>query len=134
MKYEKYVVKLWEKHGETKEAPFKREIVPIFGPEPEFEGIEELNANITYIDPFSGTNYHTHVIGEIIWIVSGRGEVLLEDEKYDLEPDMVVFLPKGVFHCVRNTSRETLKLYNVFAPGMNREEQKSKIVSKEPPK
>ena len=133
MKYDQLVVKLWKKRGEVKDAPYKREIVPIFGPEPEFAGIEELNANVTYIEPHSGTNYHSHVIGEIIWIVSGRGEVLLGDEKYDIEPDMVVFLPKGVFHCVRNNSPETLKLYNVFAPGMNREKQKSQIVVKEAP-
>lgn len=131
MKYDGYVVKLWERRGEVKEAPFKREIVPIFGPER--GGILELNANVTYIDPLSGTNYHSHVIGELIWVVTGRGELLLDEEKYALEPDMVLFIPKGVFHHVKNTSPETMKLYNVFAPGMDREEQKKQIVVKEPP-
>lgn len=126
MKYGRFVVKLWEKRGEVKETPYKREIVPIFGPER--EGIQELNANVTYIDPMSGTNYHNHIIGELIWIVSGRGEILLGEEKYQLEPDMVVWIPKEVFHRIRNTSIETLKLYNVFTPGMDREAQKKTIV------
>jgi mannose-6-phosphate isomerase-like protein (cupin superfamily) len=130
-KYERYVVKLWERRGEVREAPYRREIVPVFGPER--EGIDELNANVTYIDPWSGTNYHNHVIAELIWVVAGRGEVLLEDERYSLEPDMVFFIPKGVFHHIRNTSPETLKLYNVFAPGLDRETQKRSIVVKDPP-
>lgn len=132
MRFAQYVVRLWERRGEVREAPYKREIVPIFGPER--GGIAELNANVTYIDPGSGTNYHSHVIGELIWVVSGRGEALLEDERYELQPDTVFFVPKGVFHHVRNTSPETMKLYNVFAPGMDREEQKRQIVVKDPPR
>jgi mannose-6-phosphate isomerase-like protein (cupin superfamily) len=131
MKYGRFVVKLWEKRGEAKEAPYKREIVPIFGPER--EGIQELNANVTYIDPMSGTNYHNHIIGELIWVVSGRGELLLGEEKYELEPDMAVWIPKEVFHRIQNMSIETLKLYNIFAPGMDREEQKKTIVVRDPP-
>ncbi len=132
MKYGKYVIRAWEKRGELREEPYKREIVPLFGPER--GGVQEINVNVTYIHPFSRTQYHNHVICELIWVVTGRGEVLLEDEKYDLEPDTVFFVPKGVFHHIINQSTETMKLINVFAPGMNREEQKKRIVVKEPPK
>jgi mannose-6-phosphate isomerase-like protein (cupin superfamily) len=131
MKYEKFVLKIWEHRGEIREEPYKREIVPLFGPE--LRDVPEMNVNVTYINPFSGTNYHNHVIGELIFILSGRGEVLLENERYPLEPDVVFFIPAGVFHHVKNTGPETLKLFNVFAPGIERERQKSQIVIAEPP-
>ena len=131
MRFDKYVLRVWEKRGEVREEPYKREIVPLFGPEK--GGVQEFNVNVTYIDPFSRTQYHSHVISELIWVVSGRGEVLMEDEKYTLEPDTVFYVPKDVFHHVVNTSPETMKLINVFAPGMKREEQKKRIVFKQPP-
>ncbi len=129
--YEQYVVKAWKERGEIREKPYQREIVPLFGPE--LRNVAELNVNVTYIHPFSGTQYHNHVVSELIWVVSGRGEVLMEKEKYTLEPDTVFYVPKGVFHHIINTSPETMKLINVFAPGMNREEQKKKIMVKIPP-
>jgi len=132
MKFGQYIIRVWEKRGEIREAPYKREIVPLFGPER--GGIEEFNVNVTYIDPFSKTQYHNHVIAELIWVVSGRGEVLMEDEKYSLEPDTVFYVPKKVFHHIINKSAETMKLINVFAPAMGREEQKKQIIIKEPPK
>ena len=124
MKFSQYIIRVWEKRGEIRKAPYKREIVPLFGPE---RGkIQEFNVNVTYIDPFSKTQYHNHVISELIWVESGRGEVLMEDEKYSLEPDTVFYVPKGVFHHIINTSAETMKLINVFAPGMSREEKRNK--------
>lgn len=129
--YSQYVIKAWEQKGEIREAPYKREIVPLFGPER--RGVPEFNVNVTYIDPYSRTQYHKHVISELIWVVTGRGEVLLGDEKYSLEPDTVFYVPKEVFHHVVNKTTETMKLINVFAPGMNREEQKKQIVVAEPP-
>ena len=63
-------------------------------------------------------------------VVSTR---VLKDEKYDLEPDTIFYVPNGVFHHIINTSAETMKLINVFAPGMDRDEQKKKIVVKNPP-
>jgi mannose-6-phosphate isomerase-like protein (cupin superfamily) len=129
--YEQYVVEAWKERGEIREEPYKREIVPIFGPE--FRDVPEFNVNVTYINPFSGTQYHNHVLCELIWVVSGRGELLMEKEKYALGPDTVFYVPKGVFHHIINTSPETMKLINVFAPGMKREDQKKRIVVKEPP-
>ncbi len=131
MKFDQYIIRVWEKRGEIRKTPYKREIVPLFGPER--GGIQEFNVNVTYIDPFSKTQYHNHVIAELIWVISGRGEVLMEDEKYSLEPDTVFYVPKGVFHHIINMSAETMKLINVFAPAMRREEQKKQIIIKEPP-
>ncbi|RKX73369.1 MAG: hypothetical protein DRP87_19020 [Spirochaetes bacterium] len=129
--YEHFVIRAWKERGELCEKPYKREIVPLFGPE--LRKVPEFNVNITYIDPFSRTQYHSHVIAELIWVLSGHGEVLMEKEKYALEPDTVLYVPKGVFHHIINNSPETMKLINVFAPGMNRAEQKKRVVTKDPP-
>lgn len=129
--YEKFVVRPWKEKGEFKEAPHKRQIVPLFGPER--RNVPEMNVNIAYIDPYSSTSYHNHVIGELIYVVTGRGTGLIGEESFSIEPDTIFWAPKDVFHQVVNTGGETMKLLTVFAPGMNREDQKSRIVSKNPP-
>ena len=130
--YKQFVVTdPWKEPADRREKPFERDIVPLFGPE--LRGVNELNANIVSIPPGSGTNYHSHVIGEIIFIVAGTGEVLLGEEKFDVAPDTVLWAPANIFHHVRNTGSTQMKIFTVFAPGMNRSQQKAQIQVKEPP-
>jgi len=124
--YEKYVVKAWEEKGEIQKEPYKREIKPLFTMDK--YGIEEFMLNVTFIDPYSRTQYHKHVLAEAIYVVSGRGEAILGEERYQLEPDIAFYVPKEVFHQVINKTAETLKLVNVFAPAMHRDEHKKKTV------
>lgn len=122
--YDHYVIRTWEHRGEIQKEPYKREIVPLLGPER--RGVDSMNVGVTHIDTKMGTQYHKHVIDELIYIVSGRGKVIIDKYRYNLEPGMVIFFPKDVFHQVRNTGAETLNLFNVFAPGMVRELQRQK--------
>ncbi len=132
--YENHVVKTWEQRGEIRKKPYKRTIKPIFGPDTGGGGIQEFNLNVTSINPHSGTEYHNHVIGEAIYVVSGSGELMLGQERYQLKAGIAIYAPKGVFHQVINRTAQTLKLVNVFAPGMNREELKKRTVLRQPPK
>ena len=125
------VIDPWKEPGEVKEKPFKRLIIPLFGPN--LRDVSELNANIVSIPSYSGTNYHNHVLGEIIFIVSGTGEALLGNERFDLHPDTIFWAPAGVFHHIRNTGKEPMKVFAVFAPGMERSNQMSQVKATDPP-
>ncbi|GAH92678.1 unnamed protein product, partial [marine sediment metagenome] len=117
----------WKEKGDIREEPYKRETKPLFTME-KF-GIKEFMLNVTFIDPYSGTPYHKHVeLAETIYVVSGRGEVVIGEEKYQLEPDIVFYVPKEVFHQITNKTAETLKIINVFAPAMYRDEHKKKTI------
>jgi mannose-6-phosphate isomerase-like protein (cupin superfamily) len=128
---ENVVTDPWNETSDRREAPFERLVVPLFGPN--LRGVQELNAHLVSIPPQSGTDYHTHVIGELIYIVSGTGVALMNDEQFDLKPDTVFWAPAGVFHHVRNTGNEQMKIFTVFAPGMVRKTQRSQIQRREPP-
>ena len=59
--------------------------------------VGEFNLNVTFIDPYSCTQYHKHTLAEAIYVISGRGEALIGQERYQLEPDIAFHVPKGVF-------------------------------------
>lgn len=53
---------------------------------------------------------------EIIYVVSGQGEVYVDGEVARLEPASAVLFSPGQVHMVRNPSQEVLKLVCFFAP------------------
>lgn len=60
---------------------------------------------------------HSHPNGEeIVYAVSGNGEVLVEGEVGLLSTGCAVLFPAGSVHMVRNPGSEPLKLACFFAP------------------
>lgn len=53
---------------------------------------------------------------EIIYILSGQGAIISNDEETLLEPGVAVFIPPGVPHQIRVDGAEPLKLVTVFSP------------------
>ena len=58
---------------------------------------------------------HTHEPAEVYYIVSGRGEVLVEGETYALTPGDAVWIPPNAEHVAYNVGDEPLRLLYVFA-------------------
>ena len=60
---------------------------------------------------------HVHDNGEeIIYILTGSGEIYFDGEPEPVEPGSVVYIPQGVEHSINNTSGEVMKLAYVFSP------------------
>ncbi len=60
---------------------------------------------------------HAHPNGEeVIYVVQGRGEVLVEGEVGVLSPGCAVLFSPGSIHMVRNNGGDPLKLACFFAP------------------
>jgi len=112
--YEKYVVRVWEEEGYKVPFPYERVIKHIFAPDK--RGINELTFSFAIIPPGSKTHNHKHDRGEVIYVVTGRGEVLINGETHKIEPDVVLWIPKNVMHQVKNFSEESMKLATVFVP------------------
>jgi mannose-6-phosphate isomerase-like protein (cupin superfamily) len=53
---------------------------------------------------------------EILFVYSGRGTVIVGDERAHLEPGTTVFMPQGVWHGVENTSTGPLLVVWVVCP------------------
>ncbi len=53
---------------------------------------------------------------QILFIVDGKGEAILEGERRNIGKHDAVFVPAGTIHNFKNTGNEDLKLYTVYAP------------------
>ncbi len=53
---------------------------------------------------------------QTIFFLSGTGEAILDGKKFPVIPGDVVVVPAGIRHNFRNTGREPLKIYTVYAP------------------
>jgi quercetin dioxygenase-like cupin family protein len=53
---------------------------------------------------------------EIIYILSGTGDLIAEEKETRLEPGVAVFIPPGLLHQIRVDEGEPLKLVTLFSP------------------
>jgi len=61
---------------------------------------------------------HSHPNGEeTVYIISGKGQVLIGKEIYDIKEGSIMFFPQGVPHMLGNTGMEVLKGICFYAPG-----------------
>ena len=60
---------------------------------------------------------HSHPLGEeLIYIMSGSGRVMIEDEVGDVKEGSAVLFEQGKVHMLRNTSEVEMKVICFFAP------------------
>lgn len=62
-----------------------------------------------------GEETHDHV-EQTLFFLSGTGEAMLDGERYAVAAGDVVVVTPGTRHNFRNTGREDLKVYTVYAP------------------
>jgi len=108
------IYKVWETPGAMVSPPNERELKVILSPE--VTGTKELTLLTSTITPHSTTGIHTHNQDEIMYVATGRGEMLEGEKRTPIQPDMVLVSPAGVTHEIRNTGVETLKLICFFSP------------------
>ena len=51
-----------------------------------------------------------------LFVVSGEGLAIVEDERVELREGTLVLIPRGETHEIRNTGREPLRTLNVYVP------------------
>jgi quercetin dioxygenase-like cupin family protein len=77
------------------------------------------SSTIVYeIAPGGHLGWHTDATEETQYIVSGTGELLMEDGKYPVGPGSVFVLPTNVRHDLANTGKEPLRAVAFFAAAM----------------
>lgn len=123
------MVKSWQEQGYTVSSPYKREIQHIFAPDK--REVKELIFSRVVIPPGNRTNDHSHDRGELIYVVTGRGQFSIDEEIYDIVSDMALWAPKGVMHQITNTGRGPMKIVTVFVPAYESKKLKDSILSLE---
>jgi len=58
---------------------------------------------------------HSHIEEEeMYYVLSGRGEVIINDELYIIEPNDLLYIPKNSQHSLQNNGTEVLILLAIF--------------------
>jgi mannose-6-phosphate isomerase-like protein (cupin superfamily) len=71
------------------------------------EGSENLNTNLVRFEAGEGVGIHVNDEVDVVFVgVSGSGTVVVEGEKFALEPGRMVFVPKGCLRATRSASGE----------------------------
>jgi len=55
---------------------------------------------------------------ETVYVVKGRGQMLINDKWVDIIPGSIHFNPMGKVHSLKNASNEPLVLISIFSPAM----------------
>lgn len=76
---------------------------------------DKLTVGVTEVPPLSEMQPHTHDDKEeIIFILEGNGEVVIDGAREAFEPMTAIVFPQGKEHQVKNKSKSTLKFVFIF--------------------
>ena len=65
------------------------------------------------------SDFHKHEsLEQVYYILSGKGEVLFEDERYPVEDGDAIYLPSGIHHQMFNTMNEGWLEHHVISMGV----------------
>jgi oxalate decarboxylase/phosphoglucose isomerase-like protein (cupin superfamily) len=89
---------------------------------PRVNGARQFSAAVVTVPPGQGHARHNHPGSEeIIYILAGSGEQMVEDESGTPHTEQVragccVFIPESRFHSTLNTGTEEMQIFVVYAP------------------
>ena len=89
---------------------------------PEVNSAAQFSAGIVFVPPGQGHTRHNHPgAEEIIFILKGKGEQMIEDENgtpetREVGPGCTVFIPESRFHATKNIGSEAMEIFVVYSP------------------
>jgi uncharacterized cupin superfamily protein len=80
-------------------------------------GAKTISLRITDVMPGEVcTPGHTHTeCEEVIYILSGKGDIKIGEEVFSMKVGDAVYLPTGVGHLIRNTGKEVMRMACSFS-------------------
>ena len=89
---------------------------------PEVNGAERFSGGVVDVKPGQGHARHNHPgAEEIIFVISGTGEQMVEDENgnpvtREVGPGCTIYVPESRYHSTLNTGSEPMQLFVVYSP------------------
>ena len=80
------------------------------------EGLTEIAAGYSIVPPGSKSDLTGHIEGEMFYVVSGEGKMLVGNEIQPIAPTSLVWAPPNVVHRIINDSDQELKILWVLCP------------------
>ena len=89
---------------------------------PKVNGAKNFSAGVVFVPPGQGHERHNHPgAEEIIFIIEGSGEQMVEDENgkpitREVAAGCSIFIPESRFHSTLNTGDQEMKIFVVYSP------------------
>jgi oxalate decarboxylase/phosphoglucose isomerase-like protein (cupin superfamily) len=89
---------------------------------PDVNDAANFSAGVVFVPPGQGHTRHNHPgAEEIIFIIKGNGEQMVEDEAgipvtRDVGPGCTIFIPESRYHSTQNTGSEPMEIFVVYSP------------------
>lgn len=100
---------------------------------PQLTASEQFITVRVEVEAGNGHPFHRHPdMEEIIYILSGRAEQWLEDEKRILKRDEAVFIPEDVVHATYNAGNEPLVFLAILSPAKDLESTMIDVSDEDP--
>lgn len=119
-KMAKYVIKVDDEQLKTiRDVPFhhKHRFDPVANQKFREFGQKHLSASWGSYDPGGSLDLHVHDdFDQIFFPIAGRARFELDGEKFDVSPNMIIFVPRGVTHGAEVLGDETYKHYSIVSP------------------
>lgn len=80
-------------------------------------GAKQISMGTNVSEPGSGIPIHKHTNSEeAMFVIEGKGKLIVEGEEYELYPGTCIFSPLGVEHQILNTGDTPFKIVWAYAP------------------
>ncbi|WP_309085699.1 cupin domain-containing protein [Chelativorans sp.] len=89
---------------------------------PEVSGAERFSGGVVDLQRGQGHARHSHPgAEEIIFVISGSGEQMVEDEAgspvvHQVRAGCTIYVPESRYHSTLNTGNEPMRLFVVYSP------------------
>lgn len=101
---------------EGRRYPAKRRTQNLVGGVAPVQATNFAMGNVT-LDPRGGqVPWHNQEQEEVYFIVEGRGEMCLGEERREVSTGQAVYIPSGVFHQLTNIGDTPLRMIYVYGP------------------
>lgn len=68
------------------------------------------------LEPGEEIGAEVHHVDQILMIVSGTGEAILDQERSPIGTNSLIIVPSGTRHNFINTGNSTMKLFTIYSP------------------
>lgn len=109
------IARAHEIQGYVALRPYERVLKVLISPD--LQPVTHIALGMTLLPPGKASSNHTHDREEETWyILSGRGEVVVDGERREVSADTVITVTPPQEHQLINTGDETLKVLWIYTP------------------
>ncbi len=84
-----------------------------------------LTTTLVEIRPSGEQRIHSHIPEQVYFILEGKGQITVGDEKESVGPGDCIFIPSGVSHGLKNDGEVMLRYLSAAAPSFEKDELES---------